>query len=871
MPTSDERDPAVRRPRGDERRRRRESYASDSERPRRRRDSSSKPTPYEHEGRRRKGHRATDSQGELLRPSPRTSSHTPRNSSQAPRSSSRAPRDSRYHSESEWESPALGAQRRSRRQSNAGGGSARNSGAPLSLDALAKLDKEVAKKNGGWRGYDYDEDYLKEVRRKEKALEKDRVKNAKEEQRKVKLEEERRKVEDSDREILAEKERRKRREERRRTRESREVKGGAVMLGDLAGMESRRRDSRSEDERERRRRHEAKYTPSEIEERKERRQRQRQKMEAQRKRRVVSGPLAEEGGIDDDDEYQYMMEKRGGGSGVPIVLTAEDEARKKKRKKIIIGVVSLLITLAIIIPVGVLLSNKKSSNSSSSSDAAGGSSGSLTSNLDGKDPNSVPKEDKGGYFDPWSWYDTVDFNVTYTKQLVGGLPIIGLNSTWNDNVQANPNVPNLQDSFQYGKTPIRGVNVGGWLNLEPFITPSYFQQFGARDNIVDEYTLLSKIGPTQAKQLLETHYSSFVNRQTFKEIREAGMDHVRFPFGYWMVQTYDGDPYLAQVSWRYLLRGIEYCRQNGLRVNLDLHGAPGSQNGWNHSGRQGVIGWLNGTDGELNAQRTLDIHHKLSVFFAQPRYKNVVTMYGLVNEPRNVELDTARVVNWTQTAIDQIRKDNITGIIVFGDGFMGLDNWQGKLQGNKDLLLDVHQYVIFNIDQLSLDHRDKLNFACAAWTQQSLRSMDKKTGFGPTMCGEWSQADTDCTQYINNVNIGTRWEGTYDTGNTSTAILKPQCPEPGKCSCDPANADPSTYSDQYKKWLYQFAIGQMDSFEAGWGWFYWTWETEKATQWSYRRGIAAGILPKKAYDRDWTCPTNGVDGLDTFSGLPEYY
>lgn len=864
MPTDSERDPSHRRPRGDERRKRRESHGetSGTERPRRRRESEHR-SPYEHEGRRRKGHRATDSQGELLRPSPRTSS-------QAPRSRSRAPRDSRHQSDSEWESVAPRPQRRSRRQSGAESGG-RKSGAPLSLDALAKLDKEVAKKNGGWRGYDYDEDYLKEVRRKEKALEKERVKESKGDKKKAKMEEERRKVEESDREIREERERRKRGEERRRTRESREVKGGAVMLGDLAGMEGGKRWSRTEDERERRRRDEAKYTPSEAEERRERRHRERQQRNEQRKRRVVSGPLAEEGGIDNNDEYQYMMEKRGGAGSAPTVLSAEEQARRKKRrKKIIIGVVSVLIILAIVIPVAVMLSNKKSDDSSSGDGAAGGS-GSKKSNLDGKDPNSVPPEDKGGIFDPWSWYDTQDFNVTYTKELVGGLPIIGLNSTWDDDVQANSNVPNLKDSFEYGKMPIRGVNVGGWLNIEPFITPSFFENFGARDGVVDEWTLTSKLGRTQTALKLEEHYSTFITRKTFSDIRAAGLDHVRFPFGYWIVETYSGDPYLPQVSWRYLLRGIEYCRQNGLRVNLDLHGAPGSQNGWNHSGRQGVIGWLNGTDGDTNAQRTLDIHHKLSVFFAQPRYKNLVTMYGIVNEPRNVELDTEKVVRWTQSAIDQIRADGITGIIVFGDGFMGLDNWQGKLQGNKDLLLDVHQYVIFNVDQLSLGHRDKLNFACSAWTQQSTRSMDKTTGFGPTMCGEWSQADTDCTQYINNVNIGTRWEGTYDTGNLSTSILKPQCPEPQKCSCDPANADPGSYSSEYRKWLYQFAIGQMDAFEAGWGWFYWTWVTEKATQWSYKDGIEAGIMPKNAGERDWKCPSNGLEGLDQFTGLEEFY
>jgi glucan 1,3-beta-glucosidase len=106
------------------------------------------------------------------------------------------------------------------------------------------LDKEVAKKNGGWRGYDYDEDYLKEVRRKEKALEKERVIQAKGDKKRAKVEGERKKTYDSERDITEEKERRQQRAERRRKRESREVKGGAVMLGDLSGMENSKRRRR---------------------------------------------------------------------------------------------------------------------------------------------------------------------------------------------------------------------------------------------------------------------------------------------------------------------------------------------------------------------------------------------------------------------------------------------------------------------------------------------------------------------------------------------------------------------------------------------------------------------------------------------------
>lgn len=516
------------------------------------------------------------------------------------------------------------------------------------------------------------------------------------------------------------------------------------------------------------------------------------------------------------------------------------------------------------------MSKKKSEGGGGGGSGSSKNGSPSNSNLDGKDPNSVPADKKGTYYDPWSWQDTDDFNVTYTDATVGGLPIIGLNMTWDDNTQANSKVPKLNDTFKYGTMPIRGMNIGGWLSLEPFITPSFFNKYSSREGVIDEWTLTTKLG-SKAASTLETHYSSFVNRQTFVDIKNAGFDHVRISFSYWAITTYDGDPYVPQISWRYLLRGIEYARQNGLRVNLDLHGAPGSQNGWNHSGRQGDIGWLNGTNGAMNGQRTIDIHNQLSQFFTQPRYKNLVTMYGLVNEPRMTGLDTSTVLAWTESAISTVRKNGFDGVIVFGDGFMGLDNWQGKLTSEDNLLLDVHQYVIFNNDQIKLDHADKLTFACKGWTAQTLRSSNTATGFGPTMCGEWSQADTDCAQFLNNVGIGSRWTGTLNTGNVTTQVLSPQCPTNNSptCSCDGANADPSTYSDAYKDWLLKFALAQMESFEMGWGWFYWTWKTESAVQWSWMLGAKAGILPDTVYDRSWNCDSSVPDYAG--EGLPEYY
>ena len=108
-------------------------------------------------------------------------------------------------------------------------------------------------------------------------------------------------------------------------------------------------------------------------------------------------------------------------------------------------------------------------------------------------------------------------------------------------------------------------------------------------------------------------------------------------------------------------------------------------------------------------------------------------------------------------------------------------------------------------------------------------------------------------------------------GGGTGSVLNPTCPTKNnpQCSCGPANADPSTYSAQYKQWLLMFAEAQMHSFEQGWGWFYWTWQTESAAQWSYKAGLAAGIMPKLAYQRDFDCSQDIPDyaGL----GLAENY
>jgi glucan 1,3-beta-glucosidase len=486
---------------------------------------------------------------------------------------------------------------------------------------------------------------------------------------------------------------------------------------------------------------------------------------------------------------------------------------------ILIGVCSLLLLIIIIVAAVVVpkMGSGEQKRDEGGSDDKGGLS-----------PSSIPPG-APSWLNPVVWQDTADFNLTYTDATVGDLPLIGLKTSWDDSAKANDHVPALNEPWgDYAKRPARGVNVGGWLSLEPFITPSLFN-YALNAGVVDEYSLCKHLA-SKCESVLEKHYATFVTEDTFRQIRDAGLDHVRIPFSYWAIQTYEGDPYLFRTSWRYLLRAIEWCRRYGLRVNLDVHGLPGSQNGWNHSGRLGPLNWLNGTDGALNAKRSLEIHDRLSKFFAQPRYKNVISHYGLANEPKMTALPPQDVLKWTEDAYALVRKNGVSdAIVVFGDGFRGLHNWQGELTNLDNAALDVHQYVIFNTNQIVFNHTAKIRYACEGWTEQTRQSMDRATGFGPTLVAEWSQADTDCARHLTNVGWGNRWTGTLVTADPAGDVTTPRCPAQDKtCSCDGANAPASKWSSSYKQFLKMFAEAQMSSFEKGWGWFYWVWDTEDA-------------------------------------------
>ena len=132
--------------------------------------------------------------------------------------------------------------------------------------------------------------------------------------------------------------------------------------------------------------------------------------------------------------------------------------------------------------------------------------------------------------------------------------------------------PILKRDFAYGSTPVRGANIGGWLLLEPYLTPSIFEPFGG--SVFDEYTFTQNVA--NAGDILQSHWDSWASLEDFQKLANNGFNLVRIPIGYWAFQKYPGDPYIQGAA-DYLEKAIGWARQTGLVVSIDLHGISSSR------------------------------------------------------------------------------------------------------------------------------------------------------------------------------------------------------------------------------------------------------------------------------------------------------
>ena len=88
---------------------------------------------------------------------------------------------------------------------------------------------------------------------------------------------------------------------------------------------------------------------------------------------------------------------------------------------------------------------------------------------------------------------------------------------------------------------IRGVNLGGWMVLEPWITPSLFYQFLGRtgDQVaMDTYTFCKALGAEEANKQLRRHWEAWVTPEIIAKLAKSGINSLRLPIGDYMYKPY---------------------------------------------------------------------------------------------------------------------------------------------------------------------------------------------------------------------------------------------------------------------------------------------------------------------------------------------
>jgi len=361
-------------------------------------------------------------------------------------------------------------------------------------------------------------------------------------------------------------------------------------------------------------------------------------------------------------------------------------------------------------------------------------------------------------------------------------------------------------------TRLRGVNLGGWLVLEKWMTPSLFEGLQA----TDETTWCAELG-TGATSKLRRHWDTFITRDDFAWLAATGINAVRIPFGHWVF----GPPYPYHPKYgserhpfvtggiEVLDRALEWAAEFGLRVVLDLHAAAGCQNGFDNGGIMNVCEWHT---------RDEYIDHAVDALeqIAQ-RYRAAPALHGIevLNEPR-WDIPTPVIEAYYRRAYAAIRShcpaDRVA--VVFHDGFRPYTEFTALFRGAAfaNVLFDVHRYQCFERGDLDMDIHGHLHKAGVRWRDEA-EEMQRNLGV-PAIAGEWSLGL--------DLKVVSLWApGPYDYALQGMDAF------------------------QYEVSLRAYAAAQLLAFERYAGWFFWSYRTETTPAWSLRASVERGWLPSR--------------------------
>ncbi|KAK4740860.1 hypothetical protein SAY87_024448 [Trapa incisa] len=314
---------------------------------------------------------------------------------------------------------------------------------------------------------------------------------------------------------------------------------------------------------------------------------------------------------------------------------------------------------------------------------------------------------------------------------------VGLDSEGNgDDVVAVSNSPGISETFQIVKDPnnsnlvrIKASNGlflqaksevlvtadhpegTGWGNDDPSVF-----ELRTSGRLQGEFQVTNGYGPVRAPQVMRDHWRTFIVEEDFKWMSENGLDGVRIPVGWWIAS--DPTPPLPYVggSLQALDNAFSWAQKYGLKVIIDLHAAPGSQNGNEHSAsRDGSLEW-GSTDS--NIQQTVAV-----IEFLTARYARSPSLYAveLINEPLAPGVSLESLESYYSAGYKAVRRHSSTAFVILSNRLSSDSRELLPLaSGLSGSVIDAHYYNLFsnvfdgmtvqqNIDFVSTNRTEDLN------------------------------------------------------------------------------------------------------------------------------------------------------------------
>ncbi|XP_015885542.3 probable glucan 1,3-beta-glucosidase A [Ziziphus jujuba] len=320
-------------------------------------------------------------------------------------------------------------------------------------------------------------------------------------------------------------------------------------------------------------------------------------------------------------------------------------------------------------------------------------------------------------------------------------------------VLAVANSPGVSETFEIVKKPddskrvrIRAAN-GLFLQAktEELVTADYADgntKWGDDDPSVFVFAIARKLegefqvtngyGPLKAPQVMREHWKSFIVESDFKFISENGLNTVRIPVGWWIASDpVPPKPYVGG-SLAALDNAFLWAKKYGVKIIIDLHAAPGSQNGWEHSAsRDGSIEW--GKTDEIIKQTVAVID------FLASRYAKEPSLYAveLINEPLSPGVSLDAVNKYYKAGYDAVRRHSATAFVIFSNRLGPMDPTElfPLASGLSGTVIDVHYYNLFTEEFDNLTVQQNIDFVN---TNRSAQLNLVTTANGPlTFVGEW--------------------------------------------------------------------------------------------------------------------------------------